>query len=43
MWIFEKIFSGSKKAIKLQKETKEIIFEVETSNTKTQKEEISDK
>jgi len=43
VWIFEKIFSGSKKAIKLQKETKEIIFEVETSNTKTQKEEISDK
>lgn len=30
VWIFEKIFSGSKKAIKLQKESNEISFEVET-------------
>lgn len=31
VWIFEKIFSGSKKAIKLQKESNEISFEVETA------------
>ncbi len=43
IWIFEKIFSGSKKAIQLQKETKEVSFEIETWENRSDKEINSEK